>query len=86
MSPGFEEGQEACIHKRLTDYAKELNIPYFGLQLWRGSGEDSYVEGYALVDKNTNQVMFMDSRIDVCEYMLEMMSKRTQENEAIISS
>ena len=84
-SPGLKEGQEACVHKGLTEYAEKLGIPYFGLQLWEGAGEDTHVEGYALVNKDTKQVEFIDSRSQVCEYILETIS-RHQEEQPVESS
>ncbi len=84
-SLGFEEGQETCVHRGLTEYAGGLGVPYFGLQLWKGSGEDAHVEGYALVNKDTKQVVFVDQRPQVCEYILETISKH-QEEQSVESS
>jgi len=79
MSPGFEEGQQVCVHSGLTAYAKSLGVPCFALQLWRGEGETSYVEGYALVDMQTKQILFIDHRHDVCEYNIEQIAYKLSE-------
>ncbi len=84
-SPGLKEGQETCVHRGLTEYAGELGVPYFGLQLWEGTGEDAHVEGYALVNKDTKQIVFVDQRHQVCEYILETISKH-QEEQSVESS
>lgn len=84
-SPGLKEGQEACVHRGLTEYAGELGVSYFGLQLWEGAGEDAHVEGYALVNKDTKQIVFVDQRPQVCEYILETISKH-QEEQSVESS
>ena len=78
MSPGFEEGQQVCVHAGLTSYAKDLGVSCFVLQLWRGSGESSYVEGYAMVNTQSKQIFFVDHRHDVCEYTIEQIAYKMQ--------
>jgi hypothetical protein len=78
MSPGFEEGQEACVHRELTEYAAELGVPCFALQIWEGKGQDSHITNYTLIDKNTKKIIFTDRRVQVCEYILESIAEQLQ--------
>lgn len=71
MSPGFKDNQEVCVHKGLTEYAQDLGVPIFVLQMWEGSGKDSHVTGYTIIDKETNKIVFIDGRHDVIEYIIE---------------
>lgn len=74
LSPGFEPGQEVCIDKSLTEYCQVKEIPYIVMQSWRGSGEETYKEGYILVNSVTKQIEFRDERPQVLEYIIETIS------------
>ena len=78
MSPGLDEGQEACVDRGLTEYAAELGVSCFALQLWEAKGDESHIVQYALIDKDTKKIIFMDSRVHVCEYVLENISQHLQ--------
>lgn len=86
MSPGLVDGQEACVYKRLTDYAQELELPFFVIQCWEGKGKDSTIVNYAIIDKNTKQILFMDPRTEVCEYILETYAEKLEENQNVEST
>lgn len=73
-SPGFEPGQEVCVDKYLTEYCQVKEIPYVVMQSWRGSGEETYKEGYILVNTTTKQIEFTDERPQVLEYIIESIS------------
>jgi hypothetical protein len=81
MSPGFEEGQEVCVHKGLTGYALECGVPAFVLQLWEGKDQEAHVTGYAVIDKDSKQVLFVDRRHDVVEYIIEQFAVQLQKQE-----
>jgi hypothetical protein len=70
-SPGFHDGQEMCIHRGLTEYCAELRVPCFVVQLWEGADKEAHVVGYAIINKDTKQLVFTDRRHDVCEYIIE---------------
>ena len=86
MSPGFIDGQEVCVHKGLTDYAQRLGVDYFIVQCWEGQGKDSRIVNYSIIDKNTKQVVFMDPRVHVCEYVLENIANSMKEESEVESS
>ena len=81
MSPGFQEGQEVCVHKGLTGYALECGVPAFVLQLWEGKDQEAHVTGYAVIDKDSKQVLFVDRRHDVVEYIIEQFAAQLQKQE-----
>ena len=82
LSPGFHPGQQVCVHKGLTEYAVQNNVPAFVLQLWEGEGINIRVTGYSLIDKESGKTIFTDHRHDVIEYMIEsiayQMSKKAE--------
>ena len=81
MSPGFQEGQEVCVHKGLTEHASECGVPVFVLQIWEGKDKEAHVTGYAVIDKDSKQVLFVDSRHDVMEYIIEQLASQMQKED-----
>lgn len=71
LSPGPGEGQEMCVHKGLTEYCQELEVPAFVMQIWEGDE----MTGYVLIDMATKKTIFSDHRYGVIEYMIECISK-----------
>ena len=82
ISPGFEPGQEVCMSRYLTEYCQAKEIPYIVMQSWRGSGEDSYLEGYLLINATNKQIEFIDERSQVLEYIIETISNHLHSNAA----
>ena len=55
------------MSRYLTEYCQAKEIPYIVMQSWKGSGEDSYLEGYLLINATNKQIEFVDERSQVLE-------------------
>ena len=53
----------------------------FVLQLWEGKDQEAHVTGYAVIDKDSKQVLFVDRRHDVVEYIIEQFAVQLQKQE-----
>ena len=81
-SPWIRDGQEMCIHKGLTDYCMFFGIPCFVVQVWEGQDRDAHVVEYAIINKNDKQLVFIDRRHDVIEYIIENIASQMMDDQA----
>ena len=82
VMPGMNPGEEICIDRGLSLYCQELEIPYIVAQIWEGTGEESHITNYVVLEFESKKAVFMDPRPQVIEYILENLVK----NESVESS
>ena len=76
-TPG-PDGQELCVDKYLTEYAQELGVSSYVIQVWEGQGDETKMTNLIIFDSKTNKPVFMDHRSQVIEYMIEKISEQSE--------
>jgi len=80
ISPG-PDGTEICVDKNLTEYAADLGLSVYVIQVWEGQNEDSHIERYIIFDSKLKKPIFSDHRYHVVEYILENIAAQVENNQ-----
>lgn len=75
LTPGPQPGTEIGPDRILSLYCKSLGIPYLVMQVWTGSGEESSIDNYMLINITTQEIACIDHRPQVIEYFIEQIAE-----------